>query len=218
MLTVRPSRAFLVTLTVFVTVLLTAGCTAGPAAAPTVNVAAGIPTLPPLMLPGLPTVGAGATANAPATGHVGDTLKFAEFGSHSEIDATLVKVFDPAVPVDASTTLPAGAHWVGVEMSITNNDSDISGQSSTVDATASDGSQLTTDQVYEGFSRPIGDFEGCTDNPDTEQDAQQGVPYTNCQAFVVPNGQTLKQVGLKVGGAEIYMSLVPNDQAVWLVP
>ena len=216
MVTVRPARALLVTLTVSMTILLTAACAAGPAAAPTDHVAAGVPTLPPLVLPGLPTVGAGATANAPAAGHVGDTLKFAEFGSQSEIDATLVKVFDPAVPVDASTTLPSGAHWVGVEFSITNNNSDIAGQSSTVDATASDGSQLTTDQVYQGYSHRIGDFQGCVS--DVEEDATQGVPYTNCQAFVVPDGQTLKQVGLKVGGAEIYTSMVPIDQAAWLVP
>ena len=158
-----------------------------------------------------------AHGSAAATGHVGDTLKFQEFGSNSEIDATLVKVFDPAVPTDSSTSaLPSGARWVGVELSITNNDSDIGGQSSNVDAAASDGTQLTTDQVYQGFSRPIGDFQGCT--ADTEEDAQQGVPYTRCAAFVVPNGATLTQVGLKVGGAEIFSSLVPSDQATWSVP
>jgi len=200
MFAVRPSRALLSA----AIVVLTAACRAAPAA----------PTLPPIVLPLLPTAG---TQLPPATGHLGDTLKFAEFGSGSEIDATLAKIFDPATPTDVNNTLPSGARWVGVEMIIVNNDPNLGGQQSILDATASDGSVLTTDQVYQGYSHRIGDFQGCTNNPE-EIDAVQSQPYTNCQAFVVPNGQSLKQVGIRVGGAELFMGQVSADQATWIVP
>ena len=150
------------------------------------------------------------------TGHVGDKLEFTGLGGVSQIDATLVKVFDPAVPTDTSTSsMPSGARWVGVEITIDNHSSDIGGESSVLDAMASDGSTLTTDDVYQGFSRPIGAFQGCTQTSGSEQDVQ---PFTHCEAFVVRDGQVLVQVGAKVGGAEIFSSLVPTDQAVWTVP
>jgi hypothetical protein len=199
MFAVRPSRAFLAV----AIALFTAACSGSPVA----------PTIPPIAIPGLPTAG---SALPPATGHVGDTLRFASF-DRAEIDATLAKIFDPATPTDANTSRPSGAHWVGVEMIIVNNDTDLAGQQSILDATSSDGSLLTTDQDYHGVSTPIGDFQGCTNNPE-EMDAVQGQPYTNCKAFVVPNGESLKQVGIRVGGAELFLGQVSADQATWSVP
>ncbi len=155
-------------------------------------------------------------ATGPAMGHVGDKLTFAEFGGVDSADATLVKVFDPATPTDASTqALPTGARWVGVEIVIDNHSPNFQEQGSEVDGVTSDGSTITTDDVYQSASRPIGSFAGCTQTDGSEQDVQ---PYTHCEAFVVPDGQTLTQVGVKVGGAEIGSSLVPADQAVWAIP
>ena len=155
-------------------------------------------------------------ATGPAMGHVGDKLTFAELGGFDSADATLVKVFDPATPTDASTqALPTGARWVGVEIVIDNHSSDYMNQASDVDGLLADGTRVTTDDVYQSASRPIGSFAGCTQTDGSEQDVQ---PYTHCEAFVVPDGQTLKQVGVKVGGAEIDSSLVPADQAVWAIP
>ena len=164
--------------------------------------------------------GAGSAPSDAATGsvmgHMGDTLTFAEYGSGDAVDATLVQVFDPATPTSASTSsLPSGAHWVGVQVVLDNHSTDFQGQASEIDGVTSDGSNVTTDDVYQGFSRPIGSFAGCTQTDDSEQDVQ---PYTHCEAFVVPDGQTLTQVGIKVGGAEIFSSLVPTDQAIWAIP
>ena len=157
-----------------------------------------------------------ASPSGPVTGHVGDKLTFTSFGGFSQVEATLVKVFDPAIPANSSTSpMPSGAHWVGVEITIDNHSPDFGSESSVVDAIASDGSTLTTDDVYQGFSRPIDAFEGCTQTGGGEQDVQ---PFTHCEAFAVLDGQALTQVGVKVGGAEIFSSLVPSDQAVWILP
>ncbi len=160
------------------------------------------------------TISLAPAASGPVTGHVGDTLTFFTFGGHDQVEATLVKVFDPAVPTDDSS-LPAGAHWVGIELTIDNHSSDYMNESSQADATASDGTVLTTDDVYGSFSYPLSAFQGCTQTSEGEQDVQ---PYTHCESFVVPDGQSLTQVGVKVGGAEIFSSLVPTDQATWTVP
>ena len=40
---------------------------------------------------------------------------------------------------------------------------------------------------------------------------------TLCTGFVVPTGVTLKSVGAKVGGAEIFETTA-TDQAIWTVP
>ncbi len=159
------------------------------------------------------TISLAPQSGGPVTGHVGDTLTFFTFG-HDQVEATLVKVFDPAVPTDGSS-LPAGAHWVGVELTINNHSSDYMNESSQADATASGGTVLTTDDVYQNTSYPLTTFQGCTQTSGSEQDVQ---PFTHCESFVVPDGQSLTQVGVKVGGAAIFSSLVPTDQAAWTVP
>ncbi len=154
-------------------------------------------------------------SGAPVTGHVGDALTFYTYGS-DEVDATLVKVFDPATPTSSTTeAVPAGYRWVGAEVTMNNHSSDPQGESFVLDAIASSGTILTTDDVAGNLSYPINAFQGCTRTSDSEQDPHLS---THCVAFVVPNGQNLTQVGVKVGGVEIYMGLVPNDQATWSIP
>lgn len=151
-----------------------------------------------------------ATAAGAVTGHVGDKLTFAGTNVDLGFDATLVKVFDPATPTSASTeALPSGARWIGVEITIDNHSPQAGSDSSALDGMASDGTALTTDDVYQGFSRPIGDFQGCTESSSL---GDTDVPYTQCEAFVVPEGQTLTQVGFHIN------QLGPTDQATWTVP
>ena len=122
---------------------------------------------------------------------------------------TLVKVFDPATPTDASTEpLPSGARWVGVEITVDNHSPQAGSELLADDGTASDGSTLTTLDVYQSFSRPIGAFGGCTASYSSDPD----VPFTSCDAFVVPDGQTLVKVGFNVA------QLGTSDQATWTMP
>ena len=159
---------------------------------------------------------AGSSAG-PVTGHVGDKLTFKLAGGFDTADGTLVKVFDPATPNNAAEApLEAEFHWVGVEVILDNHSTDYGSEASKIDGVTSAGTRITTDDSYQGGSYVLGDgFQGCTQTPESEQDAQ---PYTHCWAFPVPDGQTLTQVGVKVGGAEIDSSLVPTDQAVWTIP
>jgi hypothetical protein len=152
-----------------------------------------------------------------ASGHVGDKLTFAEVGTGDAVDATLAKVYDPATPNSASEApLPPKTHWVGVEVVIDNRSPDFANQSSEVDATTSGGDRVTTTDSFQGGAYALGSgFQGCTQTDGSEQDVH---PYTHCWAFVVPDGQTLTKVGVKVGGAAIDTSLVPTDEAVWSIP
>ena len=156
------------------------------------------------------TVVATPAGSGVVTGHVGDKLTYPGSDVDLGFDATLVKVFDPATPTSASTeALPSGARWVGVEITIDNHSPQAGNDSSALDGMASDGTALTTDDVYQGFSRPIGGFQGCTE---TDPFSETDVPYTQCEAFVVPDGQTLTQVGFHIN------QLGQTDQATWTVP
>jgi hypothetical protein len=149
-------------------------------------------------------------ASGTVTGHVGDKLTFSDYGD-DPIDVTLVKVFDPAVSTDTSAESPPGAHWFGAEVVIDTH-SAIGADAEVIDATASDGTTLTTDDDYKGTAYPLENFQGCTEVINDEPSG------TYCVAFVVPNGQTITKIGAKVGGAEIYETLVPTDQASWAIP
>ena len=163
----------------------------------------------PTLAPGA-TVAATPAASGAVTGHVGDKLTFAGTDVDLGFESTLVKVFDPATPTSASTeALPSGARWVGVEVTIDNHSPQAGNDSSALDGMASDGTVLTTDDVYQGFSRPIGEFQGCTESSSF---SETDVPYTQCEAFVVPEGQTLMQVGFHVN------QLGETDQVTWTVP
>ena len=185
--------------------LLLVGCASGGIAGST----------PPGAGPNSPGAGSTAAASAPAasgpaTGHVGDKLTFTGTDGSDSAEATLVRVFDPATPASTSTApLPSGARWVGVELMIDNHSPQAGSDSWVVDGKASDGSALTTDDTYQGFSRPIGSFTGCTESSSL---SDTDVPYTQCEAFVVPNGQTLVQVGYQIN------QFGPTDQAIWTVP
>ena len=150
----------------------------------------------------------------PVTGHLGDKLTFPFLDS--TVDATLVKVFDPATPNDASEApLATGFHWVGVEVILDNHSSDFGSEASDIDGLASDGSTVTTTDSYQGGSYSLGDgFQGCTQTDGEEQEVE---PYTHCEAFAVPDGKTLTQVGAKVGGASLDVPGAP-DQVIWTIP
>ncbi len=154
-----------------------------------------------------------AEGSASATGHVGATLTVTILGG-DKADVTLVKVVDPATVTDANNAAPAGARWVGLEITTVDHSSDAAGQQVLVDGMGSDGKPLTTDAVFQGFAHEIGAFRECT-SPGSTMDADQ--PNTICPAFLVPVGVTLTKVGAKVGGAEIG-DPTAADQAVWTVP
>jgi hypothetical protein len=147
----------------------------------------------------------------PVTGHVGDKLTFAKLGG-DPVDATLVKVFDPATPNDASEApLPSGSHWVGFEVTVDNH-VDYSGEGSSFDAVTSAGTAASDS----AGGATIGDgFAGCTQTPGDPQDVET---YTFCVPFVVPDGQTIVTVGIRTGGAELALGQVTADQATWTVP
>jgi hypothetical protein len=163
----------------------------------------------PTLAPGATVVATPAGTGA-VTGHVGDKLTFPGTNVDLGFDATLVKVFDPATPTSANTeALPSGARWVGVEITIDNHSPQAGSDSTSIDGKTSDGTAVATDDVYQGFSRPIGEFQGCTESTTF---SETDTPYTQCEAFVVPDGQTLAQVGFEV------VQLGPTDQVTWTVP
>ena len=168
-----------------------------------------------------PAVTAGAPGSAPdpagspgaVTGNVGDKLIVTMLGG-AKAELTLVKVVDPATVVHPDVdNSPAGARWVGLEITADDH-SPFAGQESVqVEAIGSDGTLLTTDNKFKGFSHEIGAFKECT--PAGSIDTDQA--YTMCPAFLVPTGVTLKSVGAKVGGAEIFEPTA-TDQAIWTIP
>jgi hypothetical protein len=145
------------------------------------------------------------------TGHLGDKLTFTNF-ANDPVDATLVKIYDPATPNDTSQApLSPATHWVGFEV-IVNDQADYQTDSGGFDAVTSAGSTVTTTDTYQNATVVLGDgFKGCTQ---TDGDPGTVTPYTYCGAFPVPDGQTLVKVGLNVTGAP----LVKTDQATWTVP
>jgi hypothetical protein len=166
-------------------------------------------SLPPSGAPAAAT--SGGSDAGPVTGHLGDKLTFKNFAL-DPVDATLVKIYDPATPKDASEApLPQSTHWVGVEV-IVNDQVDYQTDGGGLDAVTSAGNTVTTTDNYQGGSYVLGNgFAGCTQTNGNPQDVN---PYTYCAAFPVPDGQTLVKVGINVTGAP----LVKTDQATWTVP
>jgi len=157
-----------------------------------------------------------APAGSPGvvTGHVGDKLTVIMLGGN-KADLTLVKVADPATlsDPDVNNAAPAGTRWVGLEITAVDH-SPFAGQESVqVDGIGSDGKPLTVGAIVAGFSHTLGAFNECT--PAGSLDTDQA--DTMCTGFLVATGVTLKSVGAKVGGAEIFETTAV-DQAVWLVP
>ncbi len=161
--------------------------------------------------PGSPPAAAGSAGVV--TGHVGDTLTVTVLGG-DKADVTLVKVFDPATATDANNAAPAGARWVGLEITTVDHSSGAPGDQVLVDGIGSDGQPLTTDAVFRGSSHEIGAFTECTSMGSFMETDQAN---TICPAFLVPTGVTLTSVGAKVGGAEIGETTAV-DQAIWKIP
>jgi len=165
------------------------------------------------------TAGAPGSTPAPAgspgvvTGHVGDKLTVIMLGG-AKAELTLVKVVDPATVVHPDVdNSPAGARWVGLEVTAVDHSPFAAQEQVLVDGIGSDGNTLTTLAIFKGFSHEIGAFAECTWAGSIDPDKS----YTMCSAFLVPTGVTLKSVGAKVGGAEIGETTAV-DQAVWMVP
>lgn len=200
----RAAFAIVVVLTV------TAACSSGGAAS--TGTSNPVPTS--TLAPGATTAQAtGAPqASGAVIGHVGDKLTFTERGG-AQADGRLVKVLDPVTDTDRyPTKLPAGTHWVGVELTLDNHSADYMNEASQVDAITSAG--VTIMEGDPASNTRIGGFAGCTPtDASNEQDVQ---PFTHCYGFVVPDGQTLVQVGVKVG--EVATFDLVSDQATWLVP
>jgi hypothetical protein len=165
-------------------------------------------TLPPSEASAAATPG--GSGGGPVTGHLGDKLTFENFANDT-VDATLVKIYDPATPTDASQVpLSPATHWVGVEI-IVNDQADYQTDGGGFDAVTSAGTTVTTQDTYQNSSVMLGGFTGCAQTDGIPQDVN---PYTHCVAFPVPDGQTLVKVGVNVTGAP----LVTTDQATWTVP
>jgi hypothetical protein len=154
-----------------------------------------------------PTPTASSGASDVATGHVGDTLTFTNFGGN-EVDVTLVRVVDPATSSNPNNTPPAGSHWVGLEVTVNNHSPYAYDDLEMFDGTGSDGTKI--DPNATAYS--IAGFTGCSA---TAGDLQTGQPYTLCTGFLVPDGVTVTQIGARVGGAEIGGLA---DQATWTNP
>ena len=165
------------------------------------------------------TAGVPGSTPAPAgspgvvTGHVGDKLTVIMLGG-AKAELTLVKVVDPATVVHPDVdNSPAGARWVGLEVTAVDHSPFAAQEQVLVDGIGSDGNTLTTLAIFKGFSHEIGAFAECTWAGSIDPDKS----YTMCPAFLLPTGVTLKSVGAKVGGAEIFEPTA-TDQAMWMVP
>ena len=165
------------------------------------------------------TAGVPGSTPAPAgspgvvTGHVGDKLTVIMLGG-AKAELTLVKVVDPATVVHPDVdNSPAGARWVGLEVTAVDHSPFAAQEQVLVDGIGSDGNPLTTLATFKGFSHEIGAFAECTWAGSIDPDKS----YTMCPAFLLPTGVTLKSVGAKAGGAEI-CETTAVDQAIWMVP
>ena len=147
------------------------------------------------------------------TGHLGDKLTVIMLGG-AKAELTLVKVVDPATVVHPDVdNSPAGARWVGLEVTAVDHSPFAAQEQVLVDGIGSDGNPLTTLATFKGSSHEIGAFKECTPAGSIDPDTS----YTMCPAFLLPTGVTLKSVGAKAGGAEIGETTAV-DQVIWMVP
>ena len=147
------------------------------------------------------------------TGHLGDKLTVIMLGG-AKAELTLVKVVDPATVVHPDVdNSPAGARWVGLEVTAVDHSPFAAQEQVLVDGIGSDGNPLTTLATFKGSAHEIGAFKECTPAGSIDPDTS----YTMCPAFLLPTGVTLKSVGAKAGGAEIGETTAV-DQAIWMVP
>lgn len=134
------------------------------------------------------TVSGDATTTTAAagnkTGHVGDTLTDPDQYVPADVaTVTLVKVIDPATPVDPLDVAAAGTRWVGLEMTIVDNGDNARVATNTVRVTLSNGKHDSA------FDHP---FTECTS---TFHDLQTNQKATFCPGYLVPNGAKITTVG-----------------------
>jgi hypothetical protein len=209
----RSSKAARGALALAVLSVVAVACSGSSSSSPTGGGGLGA-SQPPAAIAGTPGSAPAAAGSAGVvTGHVGDTLTVTMLGGDTA-DVTLVKVVDPATVTDANNAAPAGARWVGLEITTVDHSSGASGDQVLVDGIGSDGQPLTTDAVFQGSSHEIGAFTECTSMGSFMETDQAN---TICPAFLVPTGVTLTSVGVRVGGAEI-AETTAVDQATWMVP
>ena len=152
----------------------------------------------------------GATTTTPgavrATGHVGDTLKDPDQYVPSDVaSVTLVKVFDPATPVDASNVPTPGNRWVGLEMTISDNGANASNAGEVARIFGSDG---------KNYDSGAGIDESFTECTSTMHDLQPNQKATFCPGFLLPNGVTITKVGYRTRGSEASQP----SEITWTVP
>ena len=207
----RSSRTTVGALALAVLSIVAVGCSGSSSNSPLSG--GGLDTSQP---PAAGVLGSTATpAGSPVvvTGHVGDKLIVTMLGG-DKADLTLVKVVDPATVVHPDVdNSPAGARWVGLEVTAVDHSPFAAQEQVLVDGIGSDGNPLTTLATFKGSSHEIGAFKECTPAGSIDPDTS----YTMCPAFLVPTGVTLKSVGAKAGGAEIGETTAV-DQAIWMVP
>jgi hypothetical protein len=142
-----------------------------------------------------------------ATGHVGDTLTNPDQYVPSDVaTVTLVKVVDPATPVDASNVPTPGSRWVGLEMTIVDNGDNAPLAVQVARISGSDGKN------YDSGAGIDDSFTGCTS---TMQHAlQPNQKATFCPGFLLPNGVTITKVGYSTRASD------PSQpsEITWTVP
>ena len=153
-------------------------------------------------------------ASGPVTGHVGAQLTWSMDGI--PYAATLVKVFDPAMPSGAGDAPQPGTHWVGAEMTLSDAQGNPADDSGALDGTGSDGQRYgaagSPKAGYRlgthGASGEV--FQGCTAVPGGEG----GEVGTICSAFLVPDGVKVVTIGYGVEGVDVG----GPDDAMWSIP
>jgi hypothetical protein len=152
----------------------------------------------------------GATTTTAAggkkTGHVGDTLTNPDQYVPADVATVrLVKVVDPATPVDAGTIADPGKRWVGLDMTIVDNGDNARVATDEAFATGTDGKVYAIDaDITDGFTE-------CTS---TMTDLQPNQKATFCPGFLLPNGVTITKVGYSTRTSD--SSQAP--EITWTVP
>ncbi len=157
--------------------------------------------------PGAPGLATGPAASAPVHGHLGDKLEWSSNGD--PFAATLVNVVDPATPTGVSGAAPAGQHWVGVEIVVSDPKGNPAEDSAATDAVGTDGQRYGSHGSAMAGYRLYG-FDGCAAVAGNEN----GQDATDCSGFLVADGVTLASVGYGIVGVDIG----GPDDATWSIP
>ncbi len=152
----------------------------------------------------------GPAASGPVRGHVGDKLQWAD-SAGTPYSATVVQVVDPATATSSSSggDVPAGHHWVGVVIVISDPQGNPADDSAATDGVGSDGEPYGNAASGMAGYRLSG-FNGCTEVAGNEG----GHDARYCSGFVVADGVSLVSVGYGIEGVDIG----GPDDATWTVP